>query len=77
MQKVNDLINNVDVTALSQSFMSACSDKEFKDFVGLFNLDKNILMKYTSTLEGSCKEYGNCKNCKKSIYFHRKFLYYS
>ena len=49
---------------LEKSYNEALKNKEFKDFVGLFNLDKNILMKYTSTLEGSCKEYGNCKNCK-------------
>lgn len=62
MQKVNDLINNVDVTALSQSFMSACSDKEFKDFVYGLEIKEDILMKYTSSLEDAHLE---CKNCKK------------
>ena len=59
MQKVNDLINNVDVTALSQSFMSACSDKEFKDFVYGLEIKEDILMKYTSSLEDAHLE---CKN---------------
>lgn len=62
MQKVNDLINNVDVTALSQSFMSACSDKDFKDFVYGLEIKEDILMKYTSSLEDAHLE---CKNCKK------------
>ena len=62
MQKVNDLINNVDVTALSQSFMSACSDKEFKDFVYGLEIKEDVLMKYTSSLEDAHLE---CKNCKK------------
>lgn len=63
MQKVNDLINNVDVTALSQSFMSACSDKEFKDFVYGLEIKEDILMKYTSSLEDAHLECKNCKNC--------------
>lgn len=62
MQKVNDLINSVDVTALSQSFMSACSDKEFKDFVYGLEIKEDVLMKYTSSLEDAHLE---CKNCKK------------
>ena len=34
MQKISDILNNQDMTALTQSFQNACSDKEFKEFVG-------------------------------------------
>lgn len=62
MQKVNEIVNNLDMTALSQSFQNACSDKEFKDFVYGLKIEEDILMKYTSSLEDALLE---CKNCKK------------
>ena len=62
MEKINNLINNVDKTSLSQSFMSACSDKEFKKFVYDLEIKEDILMKYTSSLEDAHLE---CKNCQK------------
>ena len=64
MQKVNDLINDLDKTALYQSFAAACSDKEFKDFVYGLNIEEETLMKYTSSLEDAFIECKNCKNCK-------------
>ena len=64
MQKVNEFINNIDETALYQSFAAACGDKEFKDFVYGLNIEEEILMKYTSSLEDAFIECKNCKNCK-------------
>ena len=52
---------------LEKSFNDALKDEEFKDFVKKLKLDKKILMKYTSTLEKSCQEYGNCKMCKNLL----------
>ena len=62
MQKASDILNNLDMTALTQSFQSACSDKEFKEFVYGLKIEEEILMKYTSSLEDAFLE---CKNCKK------------
>ncbi len=64
MQKVNELFNDLDMTALYQSFAAACSDKEFKDFVYGLDIDESILIKYTSSLEDAFVECKNCKNCK-------------
>lgn len=62
MQKASDILNNLDMAALTQSFQSACSDKEFKEFVYGLKIEEEILMKYTSSLEDAFLE---CKNCKK------------
>ena len=64
MQKVSDLFSKSDQNALYQSFAEACSDKEFKDFVYGLNIEEEILMKYTSSLEDAFIECKNCKNCK-------------
>lgn len=52
---------------LEKSFNDALKNEEFKEFVKKLKLDKTVLMKYTSTLEKSCEEYGNCKNCKNLL----------
>ena len=43
MQKASDILNNLDMTALTQSFQSACSDKEFKEFVYGLKIEEEIL----------------------------------
>ena len=63
MKKVAD-IYNVDLTALHQSFESACADKEFKDFVYGLNIKEDIMIKYTSSLEDAFLDCKNCKKCK-------------
>lgn len=63
MQKITD-IYNVDMTKLTHSFQDACANKEFKNYVYGLNIEEEILMKYTSSLEDSFIEYQNCKNCK-------------
>ena len=62
MKKKN--IFESDIEKLTQSFQSACSDKEFKDFVYGLNIKEEILMKYTSSLEDAFVECKNCKKCK-------------
>ena len=47
-------ISNTDYTELTHSFQNACANKEFKE----------ILMKYTSSLEDAFLECQNCKKCK-------------
>ena len=62
MKKITD-IYDVDNSKLIHNFQDACSDKEFKEYVDNLNIKEDILMKYTSSLEDSFKEYKNCKNC--------------
>lgn len=64
MKNINDSIFNLDVTALKRSFMDACSAPDFKKFIDSLNVDYDILMKYTSSLEDSYSEYNNCCGCK-------------
>ena len=63
MKKVNQVINELDKTALTHSFQDACSNKEFKEYINSLNIKEETLMKYTSSLEDSFEEYKNCKNC--------------
>ena len=64
MENIDSIINKVDETSLAHSFYDACSDKEFKKFVDDLNIEEEILMKYTSSLEDAFAECKNCKNCK-------------
>ena len=62
MKNVSATLGKLDVTALKRSFMDACSNKEFKEYVDSLNILYDTLMKYTSSLEDSFLE---CKNCEK------------
>lgn len=64
MKDINSTIGKLDITALKRSFMDACSNKDFKNYIDHLNIEYDILMKYTSNLEDCYLEYENCKNCK-------------
>lgn len=64
MQNINTLVKNKKSLDLKHSFMDACSNKEFSEFIKTLPIEEDILVKYTSKLEDSAKEYFNCKNCK-------------
>lgn len=64
MEKIEDLFNKVDETSLAHSFYDACSNKDFKDYIYGLQIEENILMKYTSSLEDAFSECENCKKCK-------------
>lgn len=63
MKNVEAVIGEVDEVKLSQSFMDACSNKEFKDYVYSLNINEATLKKYTSSLEDAYLEHKNCANC--------------
>ena len=42
------------------------NNKTFQSLTKKLNLPKEYLMKYTSSLEESCRELENCKKCKKT-----------
>ena len=65
-----------DEVKLTQSFQSACKNKEFKDFVYGLNIKEEILMKYTSSLEDAFLECENCKKCKGLAYCNNKVVGY-
>ena len=66
MKKINNSIKDVkDLDyKLKLSYSNAMKDSNFKSFVDSINLSDDKLMKHTSLLEDSCKEFYNCKNCK-------------
>ena len=64
MEQVNNLISSKNKTDLKHTFMDACADKDFKDFVYGLKIKEEILIKYTSLLEDAFIEHNNCINCK-------------
>lgn len=64
MKDVSATVGKLDITALKRSFMDACSDKDFKDYIDKLDIHYDILMKYTSSLEDCFLECRNCKNCR-------------
>ncbi len=57
-------IDNFEKTDLDADYEAALKDPDFKFIVSKLKLDKNILKKYTSSLEDAACELKNCKNCK-------------
>lgn len=56
-------IDNFKKTDLDKDYEVALKDPDFKFIVSKLKVDKNILKKYTSTLEDCACELKNCKNC--------------
>ena len=64
MKSIASVIEKIDDDRLKASFMEACHHLPFRDYVYSLNIEEEILMKYTSSLEDSFKEKENCKKCK-------------
>lgn len=64
MVDMKEYIDKTNITNLKHSYMDACSNKEFYEYVSSLPIEEDILMKYTSTLEEAFLENKNCKNCK-------------
>ena len=63
MKKSNKLFGTVDQKLLDHSFWDACSDKDFKKYISLLDMDEETLKKYTSHLLDSFNEKKNCSKC--------------
>lgn len=63
MKEVKSLINNSNKNQLKNSFINACSDSDFKNYVYSLDIPEEILIKYTSMLEESVSQRKKCKNC--------------
>ena len=66
MKKINEITDSIkDINFdLNKSYDEALENNEFKEFVTSLNIDRKVLIKYTSLLENACNEYHNCKKCK-------------
>ncbi len=49
---------------LRREFLLASKDETFKKLCNRLKCDEDLLMKYTSKLELTCSELGNCSKCK-------------
>lgn len=68
MKKLQDAleisINNKTVQAVENNFNNALKDEEFKRFIKTIDAEKSELMRNTTSLKKSFKEYQNCLDCK-------------
>ena len=64
MKDVNKFIDKSDYNTLKRSYMDACSNEDFYNYVSSLPIEEDTLIKYTSTLEETFQEFENCKNCK-------------
>ena len=65
LENIDELeLNKID---LDTEFKMAMKKSDFKAITKNLQLDDNELKKYTSLLEESSIEYGNCKNCKNLL----------
>lgn len=67
MKKVTEVIEKDNKTTLKQSFMDACANKEFKEFVYSLDIKEDILINYTSNLQDAFEEHKNCSNCNSLL----------
>ncbi len=64
MKKINEVIDmSGSIGELKRSFMDACSNKMFSDYVYNLAIKEDILIKYTSSLQDSFSEKQNCVSC--------------
>ncbi|MFA5603590.1 MAG: primosomal protein DnaI [Bacilli bacterium] len=62
---------------LIDSYKESLKDPNFKELTEQLKLDSEKLMKYTSILEDSSIEYGNCKKCKSIHECKNKLIGYA
>lgn len=63
MKNVSDIVKKKNSTTLKQSFINAIKNSEFSEYINSLQMEEELLMKYTSTLEDAFNEYHNCKEC--------------
>ena len=63
MKKISNLLNKEDIIKLKRYYGEALSNPEFKKYVDNIDLNEDILIKYTSSIEDCVKELENCNRC--------------
>ena len=76
---MHNVLDNIDELELNKidldtEYKNALKNSNFKAITKNLKLDESELKKYTSLLEESSIEYGNCKNCKNCLLEHHNFL---
>lgn len=62
---------------LEEAYDKALKNKDFKELVTSLGIESDVLMKYTSLLEESSREYGNCQKCKNLLECKNKITGYT
>lgn len=65
MKSIKEIVHmsKEDEVRLVANFQEAKSRKKFRDYLALFPVHEEILMKYTSRLEEAVEEFDHCQNC--------------
>ena len=65
MKDVSSMVkmSKEELESLKDNYIKKLADKDFQELVSKLHLKEEVLMKYTSQLEDSSKEYKNCRNC--------------
>jgi len=65
MKKLSNLVQmkDEDWNDLKQNYLKALKNPSFMELVNLLELEDDVLMKYTSSLETAANEYQHCKHC--------------
>ena len=68
MENINKMMKNNNLNyKLKVAYEEAKKDSSFNELISKINLSDEELMKHTSLLEDSAKEYSNCKTCKNIL----------
>lgn len=72
MKKVTEQLESIGIgqgltNNLKESYYEALKNPDFKLLVDKLKIKEDTLIKYTSMLEDSSKEYGNCLKCKNIL----------
>jgi len=63
MKSIKVMISKNNIEKLEKSYMDACHNEDFLNYVSSIDLSDDELMKYTSKLEECVIEANNCKKC--------------
>lgn len=64
MKNINNIVDKSSYNNLKRSYMDACSNKEFYNYVSNLPIEEELLIKYTSTLDEAFLECQNCTKCR-------------
>ena len=70
MKNIKDVVKDnywINQTRLEKNYNDCLEDPMFKKVVNSLKFPNKELMKYTSKIEETCKELGNCANCKNIL----------
>ena len=68
-----EIFNRVNQSELEKNYKQACQNEQFCRLVQTIEVDHNVAMKYTSSLEETVEELNHCNNCPGIIDCQNRF----